>query len=167
MEAFMARVTDMPPTMGRPVWIWDVDYAVGAGGVNRRGDVGLVQASINHIMRARDLRDSRKPFNPRPENPLHNITHGYPLLNFLVEDGYCGKETVFAIKTYQIAAGGVVDSKVSPVHPLISGKETTFIDVVFRAMYALNKDSLKYTGRLLAESNLPPFTRMEIKNSRF
>lgn len=163
----MARVTDMPPSMGRPVWIWDVDYAVGAGGVNRRGDVGLVQASINRIMRSRNLRDSRKPFNSRPDDPLRNIIHGYPLLDFLVEDGYCGKETIFAIKTYQIADGGVVDSQVSPVHPLISGKETTRRGIAFRAMYALNTDSLKYTGRLLVESNLPPFTRMEIKNSRF
>ncbi len=154
----MAQVTNLTSLGTRPIWMYDVTARVGPGLGNQRDDVALVQLAINAIMRSKNLRDSRARFDPRPTNPLSNISHGYPLLSFLVVDGYFGPETSNAVITYQRANGNVCDGIIDPVYPLI-GKGNHLV-IRMRTIYGLNVDTLLYTGRMLDEHKFPPFLKL-------
>lgn len=154
----MAQVTNLVEMKRAPIWIYDVTSQVGPGKANRRDDVALVQIAINGIMRAKNLRDSRKRFNPGPDNPLTGAHHGFPLLSFLDVDGYFGPETANAIVTYQRVAKCVVDGVVDPVHKVYNPQ--SFGPTLGRTIYQLNVDNLNSHGRMLDDSKFPPFLRI-------
>jgi hypothetical protein len=115
---------------------------------NDRSDVALVQLLINRIMRVKRLRDSRRPFNPGPDDPLSGRVHGYPPLDFLDVDGWFGPETANAITTYQATSPGclVRDGVISPVHPLLASGAIPF-EVKKRAILQLNAEGLETFGK--------------------
>jgi hypothetical protein len=153
----MARTTNLGSDY-QPVWIWDVTKSVGPVQPNDRSDVALVQLLLNQIIRIKDLRDSRKPFNQGPDNPMTGRVHGYPLLDFLAVDGWFGSETANAISTYQATSPGffVRDGVISPVHSLVERGAEHF-DIIKRAVFQLNADGLKANGKMLSELKFPAF----------
>ncbi|TBW37008.1 hypothetical protein EYW49_12720 [Siculibacillus lacustris] len=159
----MARVTNMPKDIGHPpVWIWDVSEAVGPGRPNRRPDVGLVQVALNQMIRPKNLRDTRLPFNAAPDDPLNARHHGFPLLDFLEVDGWFGKDTAYAIGAYQAATNYCVnDGVVSPVFPMLAREGTPgwIADLTRRTMYQLNYEILQNYKVMLRENLFPPFLR--------
>lgn len=161
----MAKVTNMPDNSYRPIWIWDVNDAVGPGKWNRRGDVMLVQCALNRVIRPMGLRDDRKRFYPGPENPLLGRKYGYPLLDFLVEDGRFGKETAYAIKQYQKVSVIVMDGAVDPVHPLTVNNpdDLNHLKITTRMMYSLNEKILRTSGKMMDDSEFPPELRADIR----
>ena len=157
----MAQTTNLGSDY-MPVWIWDVTRSVGPVQPNDRSDVALVQLLINRIMRVKGLRDSRRPFNPGPDDPLSGRVHGYPLLDFLDVDGWFGPETANAITTYQATSPGflVKDGVISPVHPLVARGAMPF-EVEKRAVFQLNAEGLRAFGKMLSELEFPPFLHWE------
>jgi hypothetical protein len=152
----MAQTTNLPDGF-TPAWIWDVSQSVGPGRINDRSDVALVQLLINRIMRSDDLRDSRKPFNQGPDNPLLGRVHGYLLLDFLEVDGWFGPETWNAINAYQTQSTLVTrDGVASPVYPLLA---TDVSLIQNRTIFNLNYDGFTAYGQMLSESTFPPFLR--------
>jgi hypothetical protein len=153
----MAQITNLGSDYN-PVWIWDVTNSVGPTRPNDRSDVALVQLLLNQIIRVKDLRDSRKPFYQGLDDPMTGRVHGYPLLSFLDVDGWFGPETANAISTYQASASGflVRDGVIDPVYPLVSGGALPF-QVVSRAIFQLNSDGLKASGKMLNELTFPRF----------
>lgn len=155
---FVAQITNLVEMRQRPIWVYDITFQVGPGKHNRRDDVALVQIAINGILRVKNLRDTRKRFNPGPDNPLTGAHHGYPLLNFLDVDGLFGPETANAIVTYQRAAGFVTDGVVDPVHTIYNPQN--FGPTFRRTIYQLNLDNLHAHGRMLDQSKFPPFLQV-------
>jgi hypothetical protein len=152
----MARITNMPKFMMRPVWIWDLDQSVGWGRTNLRDDVLLIQVMLNRVMRQLGLTDGRKR-TPRPTGGWESGD-----LAFLKTDSKFGPETHYAIQTYQ-RRGGTVDGAADEVHPLLQKLDAdtnvqimTTQKIYGRMIYRLNKDHLAIYNRMLDEKDFPP-----------
>lgn len=156
----MARITELGDRF-KPVWIWDVTDRVGWGMPNQRGDVQLVQLSINKLIDKLRLTDRRKRLN----------TMGPGLSQFaplqpLVLDGFFGKETANAISSYLGRVGGFrpSDEIVDPVHPLLQGMRgdptgaglLAFQKISRRTMFNLNRDHFLQHGTVLQIKEMPP-----------
>ena len=147
----MAQTTNLQND--RPVWIWDVSQSVGPGKRNDRSDVALVQLLINRITRVKDLRDTRRKYYQGPDAPLMGRVHGYPLLDFLDDDGWFGPETANAINAYQAAGTSFRDGVADPVYPLVAAT----LPYYNRTIYSLNYDGLNAYGTMLDDATFPPF----------
>jgi len=160
----MVTRTDMPDTTILPSFVWDVSARVGISSPSSRGDVMLVQFLLNKLIRRMDLRDTRKRFNPAPDNPLLNVHHGYPPLDFLTEDGYCGKETSFAIKQYQLASPLVPfkDGDVDPLAPVISQTGGDHRAITSRTIYWMNADIFRLDHGMPLIGELPALVRADL-----
>jgi hypothetical protein len=163
----MARVTEFPSkgSFGT-LFIFDLTERVGFGMKNNKGDVQLVQLSLNRLIGKFDLRDFRKPQQGGPVGAV------FAPLKPLNVDGFFGKETANAIESYLKVPSSPTspDRVIDPVHPLVNGLNGDPINgallatskILRRIMFCLNRDHLRTHGTLLPEGLFPQPLRSEI-----
>ena len=134
----------------KPVWIFNVSYAVGPNCMNKRDDVQLVQTLLNGLLPYMDMRE------PQPRGPRATT--------YLALDGYFGPKTEARIRSYQFLYGdpdGRIDVSTH------TGTHAASKDgLVAYFIWCLNKDYLNSYGRMPDEERFVEPLRTAVKTNK-